>query len=186
MIRKLLVVVALFALQACSNYSADRYSISVDNVEALREILEVSPGLRIGVGPFTAAEPGLKSINCRLAGPVQAPDGLTFADYIRKAIVDELRLAKVYGRSGDLTISGHLVDVTFDSVEGLWTLVLTVSGDEGTQFTVSEVYDFDTSFVAVDACDGGADALMPAVQNLIRSIFNHPEFREMIASAPIQ
>ena len=183
MIRKLLVLTAIFALQACSSYSADRYSISVDNVEALREVSESSPGLRIGVGPFTAAEPGLKSINCRLAGPVQAPDAMTFADYVRKAMVDELRLAKVYGRSGDLMITGHHVDITFDSVEGLWTLVLTVSGDDGTEFTVSEVYDFDTSFVAVDACDGGADALMPAVQNLIRSIFSHPKFREMVSSA---
>ena len=108
-------VAAIAALVCgCSTYSASRYSISTDNVVALRSL----NGTTVNIGAFTASIPGQTEIMCRGVGPIKTPDGETFADYVRKALLDELRIANAYSSSAPITIKGNLDAIDFSSGGG--------------------------------------------------------------------
>ena len=79
--RWMLIAISAAMLSGCSTYAASRYSISADNVTALRAFR----GQTVAVGPFTAAQPGKTEIMCRAVGPIKTPDGETFEEFVRKA-----------------------------------------------------------------------------------------------------
>lgn len=166
------------ATTGCSTFAANRYSISADNVVALREFGTQT----VGVGEFTSSEPGLSVLYCRMVGPIEVPDQKPFADYVRKALVDEMRIAKVYSDQAPVTLTGNLDKIHFSSVTGTWELVLTVNSSNGSSTTVAETFDYTTSYFGAVACDQTAQALMPAVQNLIERLVTSPDFPRLINS----
>ena len=163
-------------LSGCSTYSTARSASSADNVVALRSL----NGKAINVGAFTATKSGEKEIMCRGVGPIKTPDGEPFSDFVRKALLDELKLANAYSASGPATITGNLDSIDFSSGSGAWTLGLTVKSSNGKSMRVSEQYAFTTSFNGEPACNQTAQALMPAVQNLVGKIVRAPEFASLM------
>lgn len=179
MIRNLLTIIVLsLVLSGCSTYAANRYSISVDNVTALKTI----SGAQINVGQFTATKPGLTEIMCRGVGPIKSPDGETFENYIRKAFLDELKIAGLYSGSSSITLTGNLDFIDFSSNSGTWNLAATIKSSNGRLISVSENYPYTTSFYGETACNQTAQALMPAVQDLISKIIHHPEFASLVTT----
>ncbi|MFT6472176.1 MAG: hypothetical protein ACJAZ4_002657 [Neptuniibacter pectenicola] len=173
------IIVTLFlavVMTGCSTYSANRYSISVDNVTALKEI----NGTKLDVGEFTASKPGQTEIMCRGVGPIKTPDGQTFENFIKKALVDELKIAEAYSNSAPITLTGNLDAIDFSSNSGTWNLALTVNSSNGNSLSASENYSYTTSFYGETACNQTAQALMPAVQNLIGKVVQNNEFRKLI------
>lgn len=82
---------ALIALCAgCSSYAVPRYGVAVTNVAALRQ----TGAQKISVQPFTATGESKTEIGCRAVGPVKTPDGRPFEEYVRKALIDELQVAR--------------------------------------------------------------------------------------------
>ncbi|MBZ9559975.1 MULTISPECIES: hypothetical protein [unclassified Modicisalibacter] len=176
--KKTLAVIAMaLVVSGCSTYSANRYSPSTDNVVALRSMNDTP----INVGNFTAATPGQSEIMCRAVGPIKTPDGKPFAEFIKKAFVDELRMAEVYSDEAPVTLKGHLDDINFSSASGTWSLALTVNSSNGKSMSVMETYDYSTSFYGETACNQTAQALMPAVQNLVGKVVRSPEFEQLAA-----
>jgi hypothetical protein len=163
-------------MSGCSTYAAHRYSISADDVVCLRTL----EGKTINVGKFTSTEPELKQISCRAVGPIKTPDGETFAEYIREALLDELRMANVYSADAPVTLTGNLDEIDFSSTSGTWDLTLTVNSSNGKSITVTENYSFTSSWVGETACNQTAQALMPAVQNLIGKFVQHERFKELV------
>ena len=175
---RLLVLVSL--LGGCSTYAADRYSVSMDTHMALEQAVSSEQGQKIAVDDFGASNPGQTQIECRAVGPIKTPDNETFEAFVRKALVDQLQLADLYAPDAQGRIGGNLDEINFSSVDGRWFLALTVTSGPGRRFTVREEYDYDTSFYGETACNQTAQALMPAVQNLILKVVSHPEFRRMV------
>lgn len=171
-----LLPLAVLAITGCSTYATARYSISADNVAALRSI----NGNLVNVGQFTATTPDQSVIVCRGFGPIKTPDGETFADYIRKALFDEVRMANIYSPDAPITITGNLDVIDFSSVNGGWSITLTLSSSKGRSLTVSENYEFTSSFYGETACSQTAQAFMPAIQNLIGKIVHSPDFATMV------
>ncbi|OQX09823.1 MAG: hypothetical protein BWK76_21665 [Desulfobulbaceae bacterium A2] len=171
-----LIAVTMLA-SGCSTYSATRYSISTDNVTALRSL----GGKTINVGDFSATTPGQKEIMCRGVGPIKTPDGEPFADYVKKAFLDELKMSNVYSPSAPVTITGNLDSINFSSSGGKWNLALTIKSSNGKIMSVSEDYSFTSSFVGETACNQTAQALMPAVQNLVGKVVRSPEFAALVS-----
>ena len=169
------IVLALF-ISGCSTYAADRYSICVDNVTTLKTL----KGKQISVGPFTSTKPGLTEIMCRGVGPVKTPDGETYENYIRKAFIDELKLAELYSDSAPVILTGNLDSVDFSSNSGNWTIAITIKSSNGKFITVSENYAYTTSFYGETACNQTAQALMPAVQDVISKIVTHQSFPSLL------
>jgi len=171
------IVLALF-ISGCSTYAANRYSISVDNVTALKKI----SGTQLNVGPFTATKPGLTEMMCRGVGPIKTPDGETFENYVREAFIDELKLSELYSENAPVTLTGNLDNIDFSSNSGTWDLSLTIKSSNGKVLSVSETHSYKTSFYGETACNQTAQALMPAIQDLISKIIEHPEFPLLISS----
>ena len=168
--------IALLA-SGCSTYSASRYSISTDNVVALRAL----NGKAVNIGAFSASTPGQNEIMCRGVGPIKTPDGEPFAEFVRKAMLDELRIANSYSSSAPVTITGNLDAIDFSSNSGNWHLALTVKSSNGKSMSVSETYSYTSSFYGETACNQTAQAFMPAVQNLVGKVVRSPEFVTLVS-----
>jgi len=175
--KKLLVLSAIAVLASgCSTYSASRYSISTDNVVALRSL----NGKTVNVGAFSASMPGEREIMCRGVGPIKTPDGEPFSEFVRKALLDELRIANAYSASSSVTLTGNLDSIDFSSNSGTWNLALTVRSSNGKSMLVSESYAYTSSWYGETACNQTAQAFMPAVQNLVGKVVRSPDFAALI------
>jgi hypothetical protein len=169
-------IVLLLTLAGCDSFTAAPYSISANNDVALKSALGTE---RIGIGIFSMGakfDPG-----CRLAGPIQLPNGLTFEGYIQNAFADELKVAGLYDDHGPIVLQGVVDDLRFSTTEGTWDIGLTVKSSNGKTITVTEHYDFHSSFSAMSACHNASDAFQPAVQALIGKVIAAPEFQLLLA-----
>jgi len=133
-------------------------------------------GKLINVGAFTASKPGEVEIMCRGVGPIKTPDGEPFSDYVRKALVDELKIANVFSTTAPVTLTGKLDAIDFSSATGQWNLTLTVRSSNGKTINASEQYAYTTSYYGETACNQTAQALMPAVQNLVGKVIRSTDF----------
>lgn len=172
----ILASMVVMLISGCSTYSISRYSISTDNVMALRSL----NGKTLNVGSFTASTPGQKEIMCRGVGPIKTPDGEPFSDFVRKALVDELKISNIYSQTSDIAITGNLDSIDFSSATGNWNLTLSIKSSNGRSMTVAESYAFTSSFYGETACNQTAQAFMPAVQNLVGKIVKSSEFSELL------
>jgi hypothetical protein len=88
------------------------YSISVDNNRELKKY----GGSKIQLMALDSR--GSLNTNCRLMGPIQASDGMTIPEFVRKAFNDEFKFAEVYGDTG-VKLSGDLTKIAFSSSAAL-------------------------------------------------------------------
>jgi hypothetical protein len=162
---------------ACSTMTPARYSISVDNNLELKKY----GGSKIQLAEMETT--GTFDAHCRLMGPIQASDGMTIPEFVRKAFNDEFKFAEVYGDTG-VTLSGNLTKVAFSSSAGLtngwWQFTLEFESSNGKSMTVDTRYDFKSGFDAITACNQTAQALGPAVQDLIKKAVTQPEFAGLL------
>jgi hypothetical protein len=171
----------LVLVSGCSTYAVDRYTVSVDAQEQLLGLADRNATQKVAVEPFTATAANETEIGCRAVGPIKTPDGESFAFYIRKALIDQLKLAQRYSADGPIRIRANVDNITFSSHEGMWSLAVIVSDAAGNIFAVNEDYDFKSSYFGETACNQTAQAFMPAVQNLVVKIVSHPVFKIMLS-----
>ncbi len=154
-----------------------RYSMSVDNNQALKKL----EGSQVYLASLEA--PKTFDAGCRLMGPIQASDGMTIPQFIVKAFNDELKFANLYSEKG-VTLSGVLNNIDFSSTSGLtsgwWNIGMTLNSSNGKSLTVDNRYEFKSGFDAITACNQTAQALGPAVQDLIKKAVTNPEFPDLI------
>jgi hypothetical protein len=167
------------ALSACATPVTPRYSVGTDNVVALRDLHATG----ISVGAF--AEPAQDDVKCRGIGLMRMQDGLTHAQYVQKALADELKVAGAYAPPpGRVTISGRLVRIDassgLGSENGRWSMTIALASSNGATLTVSNDYTFRAGFAATAACNNVAQAFVPAVQDIIGKALASPEFPNLI------
>lgn len=167
----------VFALSACSTMQPPRYAVSVDNIQTLKEHKDAS------VGVVSLSQSASFSANCRLMGPIEPADNLTFPQFITKAINDEFKVANIYSTDG-IKLTGDITKIEFSSSAGLtngyWNIALSLQSSNGTTLSVSHQYNFKSGFDAITACNATADALSPATQDLLTALFSHPDFQALI------
>jgi len=171
------IIVAILMLSACSTMQPPRYAISVDNIQKLKSF----EGVEVEV--VSLNQPANFSSNCRLMGPIEPADGLTFPQFISQAFNDEFKMADLYSTDG-IKISGDITKIKFSSIKGLtngyWDIGLRLDSSNGQSLSVNNVYNFKSGFDVITACNATADALSPAVQDLIKATINHPKFGKLI------
>lgn len=170
-------VLFLIMMSGCSTMTPARYSISIDNNQALKQYA----GAEIKVSSIEAA--GSYNSACRLMGPIKASDNMTIPQFVEKAFNDELKFANVYSDNG-VSLTGKLTKIGFSSVNGLtngvWSLDLDLTSSNGKSMSTSTRYKFKSGFDAITACNQTAQALTPAVQDLINKVVTSPEFVALI------
>jgi len=168
---------ATLMLPSCSTMQPPRYAISVDNIQKLKSYEGAKVEL-VSLNQTTNFDS-----NCRLMGSIEPADGLTFPQFISKAFNDELKMANLYSTDG-VKISGDITKVEFSSTSGLtngyWDIAMTLKSSNGNSLSVSNKYTFKSGFDAITACNATADALSPAVQDLIQSMIIQPGFAKLL------
>lgn len=176
--KKLFVLTTtLLMLSACSTMQPPRYAVSVDNIQQLKTF----KGAKTEMVSLT--QPESISVNCRLMGPVEPADGLSYAQFISKAFNDEFKMADIHSTDGT-KITGSITKVKFSSVTGLtsgyWDIGLELKSSNGESLASENKYSFKSGFDAITACNATADALSPAVQDLIKATINDPKFKLLV------
>jgi len=177
--KKLVIAASVLMLGACSTMQPPRYAVSVDNIQSLKS-LPIK-------GEFASLnQPGSFSSNCRLMGPIEPADGLSIPAFITKAFNDELKMANKYDKN-TVQITGDITKIEFSSISGLtngyWDIGLNLKSSNGKSLTVEHKYSFKSGFDAITACNATADALSPAVQDLIKETINAPGFKKLMSES---
>ena len=180
MLRRVAVAVVIsIGLAGCETPVTARYSILADNNVAIKAL-----GVgAISVGSFTG--PPTFDANCRALGALQISDNLTHTQYIQKAFEDELKVAGAFAQASPrITLTGHIPRLEFSSSRALtggsWTIDLVLTSSNGNRMTVAEYYEFQSGFIATEACRQTAEAYSRAVQNLIGKTVRSPEFANLV------
>lgn len=179
--RLFIVGIALLVLAGCSTYAVPRYSVSADTVAALRAVGDVE----VGVGEFVDENPPGDNdrpgeIMCRAVGPIKTPDGETYAEYIRKALISELIIADIYAQDAPISLTGTISELDFSSASGIWTVGLEIKSSNGRRIAVTNTHKYQTSFVGETACNQTAQAALGAIQDTIRRIVTHADFNKLL------
>lgn len=165
------------ALHACATPVTPRYSANTDNILALRKLN--TSGVYVG----EIAEPSKDDVKCRGIGRMRLQDGLTHAQFIRRALVDELKLAGAFADApGRVTLTGGLIEIDSSSGmgDGHWSMALLLRSSNGGTMKVSNVYSFHAGFAATAACNNVAQAFVPAVQEIIGKAVRSSEFASLL------
>lgn len=171
------------ALAGCSTYRPLAYSASAENVLAIKAAdpgtIQVTVPAVTGPATLKKNQGGDESIMCRGAGPVAPPEGQTFESYIHDAMVSELRLAGVYSEAAQKNIKLNITAMDFSSSlsGGEWDFTVDVTIGSQAAYTVQEGYKFDSSWVADKACQQVAQALGPAVQDMLKKVVTDDKFK---------
>ena len=175
--KKVVLAVSLLTLSACSTMQPPRYAVSVDNIQKLKQLTEIKGEIA------SLNQPAEFSSNCRMMGPIEPADGLSVPQFITKAFNDELKMADRYSTEA-VKITGDITKIEFSSISGLtngyWDIGLKLNSTNGESLSVNNKYTFKSGFDAITACNATADALSPAVQDLIKVTVNHPDFIKLM------
>lgn len=116
-------------------------------------------------------------------GPIQASDGMTIPQFVEKAFTDELKFASLYSDTG-VALTGSINRIEFSSTSGLtngyWHLGMELKSSNGRSMSFDNRYEFKSGFDAITACNQTAQALGPAVQDLIKKVVTNPGFGGLI------
>ncbi len=176
--KKFILAGAILLLAGCSTTNSIPYKPSIDNVVAIQQSVE-SSGKTVALGDFNFANGVDAKLTCRLMGPIKVtPEDMS--EYIKKALQEELFMAKVYSPSSENIITGEVTELSFSSVSPAhWNIGLTVASN-GISYSTSVEYPFSTSWDAYSACKNTANAFGGAVQALIKDVVINPKFSQML------
>lgn len=177
---KCAAIVQVLLVAGCANFTADRYSPQVGNLEVLRKV----GSKPVGVAAFSSTQKAddgqnVSILKCRGA-PISPPDNATYAKYVQNALINELQMGSLYDSSSPRQLSGNLDFIDLDSINGNWRIQLTVKSNNGAQYTVEDRYKFRSNVVGDFACNQTSNALMPAVQNIISKVIQHAQFSSLL------
>ncbi|MBT6914582.1 MAG: hypothetical protein HOA38_03990 [Candidatus Marinimicrobia bacterium] len=176
-VRLIGLLLILTLASGCSTMQPPRYSISVDNIQIMKSF----NGVKAKVAYFNQG--GKFDSNCRLMGPIEPADNLSFSKFITKAFNDEFKMAGIFSEEG-ARITGNIIHIEFSSITGLtsgyWDISIVLKNRAGKILSIRNKYKFKSGFDAITACNATADALTPAVQDLIKASVSHPEFEKLL------
>ena len=171
------MAVASLMLSACSTMPPPRYAVSADNFQKLKNY----KGVKVEMVSLNRLVDF--NANCRIMGPIEPADGLTFSQFICKAFNDEFKMAELYSTDG-IKISGDITKIEFSSITGVtngyWDIGLRLDSSNGQSLSVRNKHTFRSGFDAMTACNATANALSSAVQDLIKATITHPDFDKLL------
>lgn len=169
----------LVGLSACSHV-AERYQPSANNLTKLRAIAPA----QISVGRFIEAPAVAKTEIVCGANTISPPDGQSFAEYVRAALISELRLAGIYSETSSSVLSGRLTEVSLDSspfaATATWILALELQGN-GKTVSAADQYSFRSTTMNTTSCEASTRRLHDAVQNVVSKAIQDRGFSGLVS-----
>jgi len=174
--RTLTIAVVVAIATGCSTYAVNRYQPNADNVV----VLKTFRGKTVAVGAFTSTGQSKTEITCRGFGPIKTPDGETYAEYLRKGFIAELESAEIYDVKAPVTLTANLDSIDFSATSGHWRLGATMKSTNGKSVSATEDFKYTSSLYGETACNQTAQALLPAMQDLISKLVHSPDFPALL------
>ena len=173
---------ALLALAGCAQLRMGAPIPSIDNMQAARSA-EIAP---VALGKFALApgkSPSMdQSVSVR-SNTVYAPDGSSFASYLRATLATDLEAAGLLDPASGIVIEGLLTDSQLDAPSG------TARGSVAARFIVTrsgaKVYDKElranaqwaSSFIGVEAIPMAMNQYGLLYRKLLSMLLADTEFR---------
>ncbi|MDY0322127.1 MAG: hypothetical protein RBR23_10365 [Arcobacteraceae bacterium] len=173
------LAVATLLFTGCG-IKTQEYNVSADNVSQLRAY----EGIKINVSEFSATKAGEKSTLCRMAETITTPKGESFEKYIQEALVAELKMANLYDKTSNLTISGNIEKIYGSSMIGdaFWEVSVTIKSSNGKSIKVDTKREYPSAVLAYTACNNMASSFSPTIKQLVNDIINHKDFKSLITN----
>lgn len=174
--RLLIVLLALLTLSACvrsvDGYNSDPYIVS---------ILGTFSNKKIRIDPFEATLSGSGINQCRGYSIITTPGEGGLVQYIQDAFISELELARLYSPDSPIILKGYVSQISLSTLtNGEWILKMTLASNNGRSISAQETLHFKTNIVGQSACQVASDMYSYAVQNLIRKLVMHPNFKLLL------
>lgn len=166
-------------LQGFRTYFGGEYVAPDKNLAYLREM---KPRLRlIKIADFTAKDPDMTTLVCRLSWPVYAPAKLPYAMFLAGAMRDELTKAELYSETEGVELKANLDSINFESFgSAKWVIAVTFSAPGKAPVTVKHEMPFDVPFAAAGACRMVTSNLVPSMQEFLYAAYSDPQFQELL------
>ncbi|HEA18523.1 MAG TPA: hypothetical protein ENH88_19170 [Pseudoalteromonas prydzensis] len=178
--KSLLTLITVLALSACT-IQVPPYRADISNVSKLKEI----PNESVSVGKIKS-EKNLNKISLR-SSPLVSSVGDSYGEYIENALLQELKLAKLWSGVAKKQVSGSLVDHDIDVTgfsEGDAFIKVNFVVSEGNvnlfEKTISAEHTFDSSFMGAIAIPNGQQSYVELVQKLLKNLYSDKDFIEAI------
>jgi len=159
-------------------HTALPYSPAFPNVNTLHRLNKGQP---IALGKFTDPKQ-TRSITCRMEGGENLPGDVTYVEYIKNALQQELNNASLYSSKAKTRLDANLDVIDFSSMfdHSTWVIKMTFNDHKQAPYTVRSVYKFSTNFVADIACTQVSQAYVPAVQKFLLTLYQNKHFQRTL------
>ena len=179
LLQLVILLQVVIVLSACAT-TAPSYTPSLATSEKLEELAP----RKMCTGEFSSATPDVERLTIR-GGTFSAPNGSSFADYLRKALQKELEMSRLWDELSSTTISRVLQENYLDASGtniGVADLsaefFVTVGNLEVYRNTHSIHHEWDSSFAGAVAIPRAHDNYVVAVRKLLLQLFNDPKFAQ--------
>ena len=152
-------------LCSCAGIEIDPYSNP--KMASFKLTQELEPKLAVAI----SANHDTDKIACRglmnKGGiDVYLPEPQTYTSYIQNAFIETLTAANKYDPKSNLTLTGKITKVDFDTIEGAWNIAGTFKLNKK-KFKINTLYNFQTSWETQTACNNAAHSFSDAVTQFL-------------------
>lgn len=170
---------ALLVLAGCACKTVAPYTPEPETIPAVQNAVSTP----VNIGPFRDAS-FRKELTCRSLAIVSAPNGQSYADAIRQAIIDELAQAGRYDPDSPVTLTAQLNRIDFKTEKGAWIIRMTLFSSNGKQMLLETVHEYNGIAFGEAACLQAAYEYLPALRQFMTSLLASPEFAELTQDTP--
>jgi hypothetical protein len=171
-------------LVGCASMPPPTYQSSVDTTQVLLEHREA----RLAVGSFTALA-GVPNAGLSVRGSQLSAGGneSTFSDYLRNALITELKTAGRFDQQSQMRIEGILANNKLDAgaATGSATIaarfVVTRANVNVYDKTLTVTHMWDSSFMGAIAIPSAVQNYAGAIQKLVFKLVTDPDFVQATA-----
>jgi len=166
-------------IPAYRTFFGGEYKPAEQNLAMLRELKpKVAP---FKLADFTADDPDMATLVCRLSWPVHAPAELPYTLFLTGAMRNELSQEGLYAEDKGIEVTGRLDHFNFVSMGSpKWsiTATFTVAGKE--PVTITHETAFDSGWTAASACNAVNEKMVPAMQEFLLAVYSDPKFQALL------
>jgi hypothetical protein len=172
---KLIIGLMVMVLSGCSTTSmVPRYSPTAESSGILEGKKKVSVE--------SVKSLGKDDMYCGMIGPVSLPRGEAVSEYIKNALVTELRNANVYDSSATFKVNVEMMPVKFSIYDGKWYLQGQIYLPDGESYPVAASYPFQIHLTGEFTCQLAAIAFANVVKNLVYETVSNKKFQSLVKS----
>lgn len=169
----------LLALAGCVYQTVSSYTPEPETIPVVQNAVSTP----VNIGPFRDAS-FRKELTCRSLAIINAPNGQSYADAVRQAMIDELAQAGRYDPDSPVTLTAQLNRIDFETEKGAWIIRMTLFSSNGKQTVLETSHEYDGIAFGEAACIQAACHYLPALRQFMADLLASPEFAELTQNTP--